>query len=112
MCVPAIQEIEPVAVAQECCGFRETIAAETDGITVGRMDFDSVKRILQSPVAAIAFAHKLDIMDRSIDLETKRNGKRCRERPPALPSRCKGIGDIKQQRRKLGLTIGIPARRQ
>src|SRR6478735_10731945 len=102
-----MQEIEPVAVAKKFYGFREAVAAEPNGIAVGRVDLDPVQCVLKPPIAAIALARELDIMDFVIEFETKRNGERRRERSPALPFRRKGIGHIKQQRREFGFPVGL-----
>jgi hypothetical protein len=94
-----MQQIEPVAVAEEGGRFRKTIAAEADAIAAQRVDLEPVfAAIAACEIAAIPLARDFQIIDAVIELDADGNRKRRCQRPAAPPRRRVSVGDVKQQR--------------
>ena len=83
-----MQQIKPVAVAEESGRFRKAVAAEADAVAAQRVDLEPMlAAIAAGEIAAIALARDFQIVDAVIELDADGNRKRRRQRPPAPPRR-------------------------
>ena len=69
----AVQDEEPVTIAEESCGYRKAVAAEADAIAAEFIDFEAVFATIETcDVAAIALARDFEFVDAMIEFDTKR----------------------------------------
>src|SRR6202521_5232653 len=76
-CYAAVQDIKPIAVAEESCRFHDAVDAETDGVAAELVDLEpALAAIEASDITAVTLTHDFEIMDAVIELNARGHWKR------------------------------------
>ena len=108
-----MQDKEPVAVAEEFCGFHQAVGSEADRIAAEFVDLEMLLAARRAhEIGPVAFAHDVDLVHAMAEIDPCRQRERRCQAASASPGRRMRIGDIKQQRRQCRFRLVVRARRQ